>query len=156
MRYLLIYILILPLISCDAKNAPQQKAIPNTFELGGWVAITEGGVGGTIYMDPSTKVKKDSVVRIWTLVDYKNPQEGYVYNPSSDKSINTTYFSTTVLTEFNCAEKSWRNREGSFHSKNMAQGHEFNSFHSADSAQFEPVRPTSIAQIELNYVCAMP
>ncbi len=69
--------------------------------------------GATIYTDPATRQMAGDVVKMWTLMDYKAPEQDPNGKP---------YSSVKLMQEFDCKAAKGRTRYYSLHSGQMGAG----------------------------------
>ena len=105
----------------------------------GWEAVAKSYDGNeTYYIDLSTKLEIFGGMRVWGLVDLKNP----------DIKGKLSY---RYLNEINCAGRKIRTLSGSGFIKHMASGREV--FHTNVVSNWQDVSPGSIDEYILKGVC---
>ncbi|MDP2229943.1 surface-adhesin E family protein [Methylotenera sp.] len=85
----------------------------------------------TLYVDSTTIHKKGNMVKMWSLVDFKNP----------DTLEGRTYRSMKLQNEYDCKEEENRMIYNSYHTGNMGDGEVFSI--NASPGDMMPVPPNS-------------
>jgi len=105
-----------------------------------WVRL-DGDASSTVYSDPSRVIKNGSVVKLWSLINYKAPQ---VIGSGS-------YKSEMMQDEFNCKKEQARNIYHSFHSETMGRGNAI--MPTFDVGGWMPVEPHSLTDSMMKLAC---
>ena len=106
----------------------------------GWKAVGEEETG-TSYADPATIVKTGSVVKMWSLLDYKAFQ----------RMVEVGYFSQKSLVEYDCKEKQARGLAVKLHAEPMGEGkviYEDDSPH-----EWEALVPDTMGEVLWKFAC---
>jgi surface-adhesin protein E len=110
-----------------------------------WVTVSEDKQEGkTAYVNPDA-IRDGSLVKMWTLLDYKTTQ----------KREGSLYMSEQAQHEFDCAEERFRMLALSNYSGNMASGNVVYSstFDSPETTKWQPFSTGSLAQTLWNFAC---
>jgi len=107
-----------------------------------WVSIDANNQRGrTVYTDPDTIRLKGDVVTMWSLNDYRTRQT----------MGSTSYLSSKVQTEYDCAEERIRTLASTFFSGNMGSGDVVYSI--AKEGEWQLLEPGSLGQSEWEIAC---
>jgi hypothetical protein len=107
-----------------------------------WVSIDANNQRGrTVYTDPDTIRLKGDVVTMWSLNDYKTTQT----------MGSTSYLSSKVQTEYDCAEERIRTLASTFFSGNMGSGEVV--FSISKEGEWQLLEPGSLGQSEWEVAC---
>jgi len=107
-----------------------------------WVVVAANEEAGVIhYADPDTIRRKENLVKMWELIDFKTAQTGR----------GLSYLSAKFQVEYDCAEERHRLLAFLQHSNNMGRG---NVVHS-DSTEYnwEPIAPDTIGLRMWKFAC---
>ena len=107
------------------------------------IAYTEGPEGYTLYVDPATIRRKENLVKMWVLYDYKLVQR-------VGRS-QLLYLSDRTQQQFDCAEERARRLAYTTFSLNMAKGNVVTN--DADEGTWQPVAPGTIGLAMWNVAC---
>jgi len=110
-----------------------------------WVTVSEDKQEGkTAHINPDA-IRDGSLVKMWTLLDYKTTQ----------KREGSLYMSEQAQHEFDCAEERFRMLALSNYSGNMASGNVVYSstFDSPETTKWQPFSTGSLAQTLWNFAC---
>lgn len=109
----------------------------STSAMAGWVLI-DGNNNGDLYADVKSIRKVGNKVKMWTLVDFKVPQ---------DVRGHESYLSFVVYDEYDCVDATTKTLSANFYSENMQKG---SVVHSSNYAVGErtndPVAPNTLAE----------
>jgi len=108
---------------------------------GEWVPLSSGGTVGTMYIDPDTIRRKENLVKMWHLADFKTIQN---YQGSS-------YLSIKAQSQYDCREEQSRVLREIGFSENMGGGNVAYSI-STEKA-WKPVAPDSLALLLWEIAC---
>jgi hypothetical protein len=98
-----------------------------------WVSLdADTQRGGAVYMDPDTIRLKGDVVTMWSLHDYKTIQT----------MKRTSFLSSKVQNEFDCAEERQRELAVTWFSSKMGTGN--GVWTNSDEIEWRPVAPGSV------------
>jgi len=107
-----------------------------------WVSIDANNQRGrTVYTDPDTIRLKGDVVTMWSLNDYRTIQT----------MGSTSYLSSKVQTEYDCAEERIRTLASTFFSGNMGSGDVV--FSISKAGKWQLLEPGSLDQSEWEVAC---
>lgn len=106
-----------------------------------WVLVTGDESGTTVYVDPSTIRRKESLVNLWTLYDSK----------TVETVPGGSFLSIKRQKEYDCAEERSRTLAETLFSGNMGKGKVV--LIETDERKWQPVEPGSIGQILWKHVC---
>lgn len=99
-----------------------------------WMKVSElKQEGSTVYVDPSTVRRNGTLVKMWTLVDYKTMQN------SGDRS----YLSQQAQSEYDCVDERVRMLAFGSYAGNMASGKQVSGtmFDSPETSKWVSVSP---------------
>jgi hypothetical protein len=96
------------------------------------VVSTNEEAGMTIYMDPDTYRRKEDLVEVWLLYDFKTPQTFRA----------KTFLSFKSQTEYDCTEERVRYLMTTYFLGNM--GNHRVVYNEADEGKWDPVQPDSV------------
>jgi hypothetical protein len=108
--------------------------------LAAWTAVGEDP-RGTTYADPATIEKAASMVKMWSILDYKTFQ----------RMVEVGYFSQKSRNEYDCAGNRMRGLHTALHAEHMGAGaviYEDDSAH-----EWESVSPGSVQEALLKAAC---
>ena len=97
---------------------------------------------GTFYIDRDTIVREGETRKVWTMLDYRQPQ----YNRA-----NMKFLSTRVLMEIDCAKQLARPRTISYHTKGLLQGPVISS--EGIFSDWQPIAPSTPVAAFYSQVC---
>jgi hypothetical protein len=118
-------------------------AVMSGSAMAEWVRVNYGsGDSATTYVNFFKIEKSGKTVKMWSLVDYKKPQE---------RAFLPLYMSINRHSEFNCKEGQMRELYASYHAKNMGEGKVTFSDNTPDS--WSAVLPDSIDRELWKYAC---
>jgi len=106
-----------------------------------WVRV-DSADPATFYVDPKSAQKVGSLVKIWELVDYHQPQ---VF-------AGQAFFSTRVLREFDCKAREMRTLAFTIFTKPMAGGSIVHS-HRVEQPSWQLVEPYSVGESAYQVAC---
>ena len=106
-----------------------------------WVAVEKTDDGMTIYFDPDSIRRKEDLVKMWVLYDYKTVQtvEG------------VSYLTLKTQSEYDCTEKRTRMLEFTYFSGQMGSGKV--AFSDSVEGKWLPVSPDSIGEAVWKFAC---
>ena len=113
------------------------------FSINGYCEWTpsDSDNDGRGYIDYSTIKRSSNIVKIWELIDYKNPQK---YN-------SLTYKSIVSLREYDCSNEKVRGLSISYFSDSMGKGNPVNIVNQPSDWMYLP--PGSMGLSKLKSVC---
>jgi hypothetical protein len=105
------------------------------------VVSTNEEAGMTIYMDPDTYRRKENLVEVWLLYDFKTPQTFRA----------NTFLSFKSQTEYDCAEERVRYLGKTYFLGNMGNHKEV--YTEADEGKWDPVQLDGIDHTMWKFAC---
>lgn len=119
-------------------------AMVSSSAIAEWELLgTDGNGTATVYADSSAIYKRDGVVKIWTMIDFKKPA-----NLSDGKQ----FLSWKTQYEFDCKRKRSRTLAATMHSENMGGG-ELTNHLDFESPAWAGVPPDSNGEVLWIYAC---
>ncbi len=106
---------------------------------GGWVKVSYGVNGTTVYADPSTIRKKGSKVKMWVLFD------------NTKTYADAPFLSDKEQDEFDCNEEHSRLSVVFAYSENMGKGEVV--FKNLTPTTWIPIPPDSVSAVLFSYAC---
>jgi hypothetical protein len=106
-----------------------------------WIRV-DGDATSTLYYDTSRIIKNDSMVKMWSLINYKTPQA----------LVHGAYMSEMMQDEFNCKDELVRNLYHSYHSDAMGKGDKL--LPTFFPEKWSPVEPNSLNESILKLACS--
>jgi hypothetical protein len=115
--------------------------LASTSTWAGWNGIGSSS-SADVYVDSATIRQQDTVVKIWSLLDFKTIQ----------RVVEGSYLSQMAQQEYDCEAYTYRTLYGSLHSGNMGGGQ---VIFSSDEplAAWEPIAPESVARFFWKIAC---
>ena len=107
----------------------------------GWMPMGVYGEAAA-YFDPSTVQSTGNSRKVWTMLDYRQPQ----YNRA-----NMKFMSTRVLMEIDCVKNIARPRSISYHTKGLLQGPIISS--EGIFSDWQPIAPSTPVAAFYSQVC---
>jgi hypothetical protein len=116
-------------------------AVASSSAMAGWVEVFRDEAV-TVYADFTTISKAGNRATMWVLYDYKSVQSSNSSKP---------YRSSRKQSEYDCKEEQSRILSLTAHSGNMAEVDTV--FSLSKPEEWEPVRPSSLAELMLKIAC---
>ena len=116
-------------------------AVIATASSAQWVFVGENTSRDKSYVDPATKRRTGTVVRMWVLTDYSKP--GVIDGKVS--------LSDRVYTQYDCAERTSQILQLAFFSGKMLTGELLGSDTKQRSKDF--IAPGTMAEAQFNFAC---
>jgi len=106
-----------------------------------WVRV-DSADPATFYVDPNSIQQSGSLVKVWELIDYHEPQ----------LFADQVFWSTRVLREFDCERRELRTLAFTIFAQPMARGEMVHS-HRAEQPAWELVEPYSVGESSYKLAC---
>lgn len=117
-------------------------SLENLDSAEGWVKVGSDKTDAH-YANPSTIRRKDNIVKMWEILDFKKAQ-------TASKSIRP-YKSMMSQDEYDCEEERMRSLSSTWHSGNMAKGAVVHS--DSEPGEWQPIAPGSRGQALWTVAC---
>ena len=109
-----------------------------------WVEVASSNDGFMAYIYPDTVRVDGSLVRIWTMYDFREPRQ--------DRLSSRKYLSTKMQEEFDCNEAQSRILGFTDYEENMGKGKIVGTH--AGSYSWSPIAPDTMGEVMWKVACA--